>query len=360
MSDPAETPSKPRRRLPLRLKLAFSSVFLVGPLLALEGGLRLLGWPTGRVRTMKKLIELDPDRWDEAVGVFRAGETSRIAWPPELAYDVEINSLGLRGPEVAATPDPGRVRVLALGDSGTFGFYVAEDETFPAQLEQRLREAGWDAEVLNGGCGGWSIDSEVLFLEERAIALDPALVVLVFGGNDIPDLEGDHPSVYESMRAQLGSGSGFKRWLYATALYELVLRAKVWHKRARQRSRGEVPHPLSSADVPEARRDPLWSEYATWLERLAAFLRAREVPLLVVYQPDAHRLANALPATDLERLRALCAELELPLVAPLDDFAARPVEELFHVPLDPHPSAAGYAIMADHAAAHLVEHALGR
>jgi lysophospholipase L1-like esterase len=281
---------------------------------------------------------------------------SRVAWPPELSYEARINSLGLRGPEVDRQPALGTVRILALGDSGTFGFYVAEDQTLPAQLEAGLQAADWPAEVINGGCGGWSIDSETLFLEERAAALEPAVVVLTFGGNDISDLEGDHPAVYESMVAQLGSGGGLKQSLYDTALYELVLRIKVAHKRWRQERAGEVPHPLSSADVPAERLGPLWAEYGEWLRRMQAFLDERGVPLVVLYQPDAHRLANGLPHTDLDRLRALCAELELPLVAPLEPFAAQPVEELYHVPLDPHPNAEGYRILAAHVTAYLVEH----
>jgi hypothetical protein len=142
--------------LPLRTRLLFSAVVLIMPLAGLEGALRLFGWPTGRVRTIRKLIELDPERWNAAIGVFRAGETSRVAWPPELSYEARINSLGLRGAEVSREPTPGTLRVLALGDSGTFGFYVQDDETLPAQLAAQLTQAGWSVEAINGGCGGWS------------------------------------------------------------------------------------------------------------------------------------------------------------------------------------------------------------
>src|SRR5262245_14467810 len=92
-------------------------VLLLGaaPLVLLEGGLRLAGWPTGRVRSFSKLLNLDEQSWNASIGVFKPNAESTVAWPPELAYRVRTNSLGLRGPEIDRTPPPGRTRILALG-----------------------------------------------------------------------------------------------------------------------------------------------------------------------------------------------------------------------------------------------------
>src|SRR5204863_1476949 len=137
---------------------------------------RLAGWPTERVRSFGKLLNFDAQSFAAAVGMFRPNANSTVLWPPELAYEVHINALGLRGPEIERTPPVGRTRILALGDSMTFGYHLEEDETWPARLEALLRGAGRDVEVVNGGVGGWSIDSETLFLEERGLALAPARV----------------------------------------------------------------------------------------------------------------------------------------------------------------------------------------
>src|SRR5688572_25727288 len=40
------------------------------------------------------------------------------------AVRISINRLGYRGPEITPLPDPGVLRVLALGGSTTFGNYV--------------------------------------------------------------------------------------------------------------------------------------------------------------------------------------------------------------------------------------------
>ena len=53
---------------------------------------------------------------------------------------VRTNDLGLRGPAVPAR-EVGELRILVLGDSITFGDYVDEHETYPAELERRLKAA---------------------------------------------------------------------------------------------------------------------------------------------------------------------------------------------------------------------------
>ena len=50
---------------------------------------------------------------------------------------LRTNSLGLRGGEIR---DDGSTRILALGDSCTWGWRVEENESYPAVLEARLGE----------------------------------------------------------------------------------------------------------------------------------------------------------------------------------------------------------------------------
>src|SRR5436309_6951084 len=50
---------------------------------------------------------------------------------------IHINSAGFRGPELPADLRS-RELVLALGESSTFGWMVADSETYPAHLQQLL------------------------------------------------------------------------------------------------------------------------------------------------------------------------------------------------------------------------------
>ena len=77
----------------------------------------------------------------------------------------------------------GRARIVFLGDSLTAGYGLDAADAFPSILQQRLRENGLDAEVVNAGVSGdtsagglrrvdWSLDADVRIL------------VVALGGND--------------------------------------------------------------------------------------------------------------------------------------------------------------------------------
>src|SRR5262249_3795665 len=54
---------------------------------------------------------------------------------------VHSNALGLRNPEVSLDRTSGSYRIVALGDSHTFGFGVPEEQSYPRLLENRLRQS---------------------------------------------------------------------------------------------------------------------------------------------------------------------------------------------------------------------------
>lgn len=112
-----------------------------------------------------------------------------------------VNLAGLRGPEIGPKVE-GRLRILAMGGSTTWGHKVDDDETWPVALERELRAAtGRDVEVLNGGVSGWDIEQIVTALRQRYLdELEPD-VVLVNAGWNIPLLAGNAP--VERVRQQV-------------------------------------------------------------------------------------------------------------------------------------------------------------
>ena len=76
-------------------------------------------------------------------------------------------------------------------DSIAFGYWVAEEDGFPGQLEAMLNEAGradGRVEVLNFGVPGYNLDQEIEALRARALAFAPDLVVVAFCLNDLEGL----------------------------------------------------------------------------------------------------------------------------------------------------------------------------
>ncbi len=96
---------------------------------------------------------------------------------------VETNAYGFRGPELGDRRD-GVPRVLFIGDSITLGDYVAEEETFVRQVEQRFRAEGREVETINAGVGAIGLQNELAILMETGLAVEPDVVVVGFYLND--------------------------------------------------------------------------------------------------------------------------------------------------------------------------------
>ena len=94
------------------------------------------------------------------------------------------NALGFRDDEVA---DDGRTRILAIGDSSTFGWGVEQYEPYPQVLQRLLDEgAPWSRyRVINAGVPGYTSYHGRLYLQERGLALGPQVVIAAYGFNDI-------------------------------------------------------------------------------------------------------------------------------------------------------------------------------
>ncbi len=64
-----------------------------------------------------------------------------------------INSLGFRGPEFEKAKPKNTCRIVALGDSSTYGWLLSEPRTFSRLLENKLKhlDDGWKYEGVNAG-----------------------------------------------------------------------------------------------------------------------------------------------------------------------------------------------------------------
>lgn len=74
-------------------------------------------------------------------------------------------------------------RLMAFGDSLVHGYGLAEDDTFPAQLQAALQQQGHAVEVLNAGNSGDTTAAGLARLD-WALADRPDAVIVVLGAND--------------------------------------------------------------------------------------------------------------------------------------------------------------------------------
>lgn len=89
---------------------------------------------------------------------------------------VVTNSLGFRSPE----PNPAKPLIALVGDSITFGYGVADEETLAANLQKLL--PAYDFQ--NAGVPGYNIRQEAALFQEKITPLTPEALVLIFYWHD--------------------------------------------------------------------------------------------------------------------------------------------------------------------------------
>lgn len=114
----------------------------------------------------------------------------------EFNIPIRINSLGYRDDEFPLKKTS-RLRILAIGDSFTFGYAGTSDEAYPNVVERELKaRLGMDdVEVINAGFAACQYpDTYYLYLKDRGLALEPDLITVgLFVGNDLDhDLAGEN------------------------------------------------------------------------------------------------------------------------------------------------------------------------
>ena len=105
---------------------------------------------------------------------------------PVLGSIGRSNSQGFRDRERAIDRANVAKRVVAIGDSQTYGAGVTYDDAFPTLLEKRLQQEEARNEVINLGVPGWEPPEELHLLKVYGLQFKPDLVLVNFYiGNDI-------------------------------------------------------------------------------------------------------------------------------------------------------------------------------
>lgn len=109
------------------------------------------------------------------------------ASPPE-APAVRSSATGQESASAAqrtgrASAEALRPKIVAFGDSLTAGLGVPQQESYPARLQQRLAQAGYDYEVVNAGVSG-DTTAGGLRRVDWLLKSKPEIVILELGAND--------------------------------------------------------------------------------------------------------------------------------------------------------------------------------
>ena len=118
-----------------------------------------------------------------------SGDNYKMIKPDQHYPTININSHGFRGPEFESEKLEGTYRVFVIGGSSVFGTGVVDNATIPAHLERMYREAGplpqSRIEVINAGVIHAQSHTESLMVKNQILRLDPDLLIVYDGHNDI-------------------------------------------------------------------------------------------------------------------------------------------------------------------------------
>ena len=361
---------------PIFKNLALSAVSLLITLIALECALRLFGYnPPSYLRQTD--YTLRPSVYPGLRYELSPGTATRAR-----GKEIKINSQGFRGPEPSS--DPAVQRVIVLGDSITFGYNLAVEETFPFQLQQRLSKPGRNLEVLNFGVHGYDTLQEVSSLEIRGVGYHPDLVVVGYCLNDVSN---SSVSLEHIQRMQRWRAAPYN-FLFESRLVDLMtesietLRLKHWEKQVNDPAvfRREYANQIDAIGDDETELLGLMAQAPTWpnstwygdrdrvgrlrfgFRRLASLARANGFPVVIMIIPllldkggadsrtYTHGVAHRI--VELEARRAGFDTIDL-----TDDFMRVGMANLKLTTGDIfHPNKTGNAIMATSLATYVDQH----
>lgn len=100
---------------------------------------------------------------------------------------ITTNRYGLRDDDFPLAKPPGEIRILSLGESGTFGEGVASEETYSQVLEKLLhaRFSQIEFQVINAGVSSYTSYQGMTYLRREGLKFAPDLVLVYFSGNDL-------------------------------------------------------------------------------------------------------------------------------------------------------------------------------
>jgi hypothetical protein len=315
--------------------VAVAATALVG-----EGILRIvsayrLNYNIEMVRYAKELKQRDPS--GEVSHTHRPNASATLMGTP-----ISLNSLGDRGPELAAKTGQTK-RVLVLGSSVTLGWGVPFPEVFSTALETRLNNdrpfgTGHRFEFVNAGIGNYNTKFQYVLFKRQYPLVKPDLVIL-------------HYFIRDAEPIGMGRDHPLLKYSYLAAFL---------YNRVQLLSLGRRPSLFEHYRELYADGSPSWAETRAIVGEMKQTLDRDHVPFLVMIVPDIHDLSRTSPYgalyTTMEKAFSAAGVTTLNTYGAFQAKFGDREQELWIQSDDPHPNARGHALMADVAYKYLAEH----
>ncbi|HMK23723.1 MAG TPA: GDSL-type esterase/lipase family protein [Terriglobales bacterium] len=329
--------------------LVASVVTVVLSLLLTEGGVRILG-----LAPSLPLSHYTTDPYLPFKTRPLARTTGRAA-TGEYDYDYRHNSFGFRDIERPPhKPKEDVFRILALGDSFTYGAGVPFEATFLSRLERMLNarpEKHPPIEIIKAGIPRFFPEPERLLLEHYGWSFEPDLVLVVFVPNDVID-------TYYGMKA-LTVCDGFLLTSYAARLlgscpnpvfllyksshaFRLLLSRVVSYRLERDR-------PVHWSEIYKANgfHEKDWQEVERQYTQMVQLAQRNRVRIDFIHIPMEEGLSIPSGAYPAERLLAFAEQHKVPFFDTLPALKTAAATGPVYWRRDGHPNERGHQVIAE-------------
>jgi lysophospholipase L1-like esterase len=245
-------------------------------------------------------------------------ETGYSLKPGYIGSGIRINNLGFRGPEIPATKAPGVQRIVALGDSATFGPHE-EECAYPYLLPDLV--APRQVESINAAVEGYRTDRALVHVRRDVLPLQPDVITIFLGWNDL--YQTDPNDELEKLSLRGGPLSQIFALSDAAQTFRRVYFLGVQGKRAQTQGGSSVPtdyQPVGYAErLGEIIRTARAGGASVWVLTWPTILSDNMSPEAVAkvhYPPYTNRLVDlkVLYADYQQTLRQVAADEHAPLI----------------------------------------------
>ena len=197
-----------------------------------------------------------------------------------------VNSKATRGPEFSEEKSPNTIRIITLGDSTTFGWGMADDQTWPAKLEQYLQAEikGKEIEVINAGVNSWSYAQMFVYFRDYAIQYDPDFVILAEANQWTQFSEKNSPEFVKSFLRRVW----FKNLLRRSAIYHYFLEVKLRDLYTKARARFIPVDAANDTFLKEQQQEDPAAFFQNTMEDLIHLARTNKIQPIIVFLPNLH------------------------------------------------------------------------
>lgn len=236
-----------------------------------------------------------------------------------------------------AEKKPGAFRVMAIGDSFTFGPKLQVYDAWPARLEQllKLNDSSRNVEVINAGVPGYSTYHEVTVLKHM-LEYEPDLLLLQITLND-PEIE-PYRNTHRDACLLRGRCAGYLSFFQSLNYVFKKLQYSASHREYER----YYFNLFENAKT--------WDPFSKSLNTIKNLAAQRNVPLVAVVFPlFSHRIDKSYLFHALHtKLQAALAEKGIPFMDLLSAYRLIPPEQLEIEPgHDSHPNEIAHRIAAE-------------